>query len=163
MKLYCDGGCIKYNPSTIGGTWAWCLISDQDKMEKYNSGIITPKDLGIVKIGNNLAELYAAYQGLLAMGENWEGTIHTDSQVTWFRITNSHSFSGIPTQLMEDVLNLRKRMKYKAVLVAGHPRKKELQQGYRHRNGLPTSIWNVWCDETCTKESKKLMKSNKTT
>lgn len=155
-ELYCDGGVIGRNPSIIGGTWAWCLIRD-GLVFRSACGVITPEDCkphpGIVT--NNITELYAAVQALEAMGEGWDGIIHTDSSITLQRITEGVSFANVPQSLRIRALAVRRGRKYKTKLLAGHPTKEELVKGKARRNGNPVSIWNCWCDEQCQRLAKE--------
>jgi hypothetical protein len=153
IELFVDGGCIGRNPSPHGGTWAWAYIVD-GKLEKKKSGIVTPLQIGLPVVTNNFTELYAALQAL-DQYPNFDGTLHTDSQVTLFRLLDGESFKGIPQHLRLRCLRLRRGRKWHARLVAGHPTKKELLDGIRQRNGLPASQWNALCDRMCTKRAEE--------
>ncbi len=119
--LFCDGGCIGRNPSTIGGTWAWCLISPQDELLEQSSGIITPEKAKMPKITNNLTELLAAVEALSSVVSQWDGTIYTDSKVTYHRLHGSSAFTGIPLWLRQKTENLRRGRRWKVQLLGGHP------------------------------------------
>ena len=157
-SIFSDGGCSFSNPSKIGGTWCWALV-ENNQVKKSSSGIITPNDLDLPTITNNVSELYAAYQAISSLPPDWYGTLYTDSSVTLHRFTHGHSFNGIPDWLKEEVLKLRKDKNWNVTLVAGHPTKAELLQGFRSRNGLPVSVWNKWCDEECTRLGKSMWSS----
>lgn len=173
--IFCDGGVIGANPSAKGGTWAYCWVSHNGVMLKSESGVVLPDGSTqtnlktanvsyvptLKTISNNLTEFVAALKALESVDEDWSGTLFTDSKVTLHRITNGKSFKGIPEPMVELILAIRRARKYKVVLVAGHPTKKELLQGYRARNKLPTSAHNVWCDETCQKLAKEFMNDQK--
>lgn len=150
-SLYTDGGCIGANPSPIGGAWAWCLVRDGVKVKHDSDIIVAGEDCHPDEITNNYTELYAAVMGLEAMGKNWRGTLYTDSLVTKSRITDGVSFNGIPNSLRSAILDLRRGRRYKVVLLAGHPTRKELAAGVARRNGNPVSKWNVWCDRECNR------------
>lgn len=161
--LFVDGGVIKSNPSKLGGTWAYFLI-ENETIIKQGSGIVTPKDVGLPKVSNNLTELLAAIRGLEAVPDGWDGTIHTDSMVTWYRITNGNSFNGIPKWLIDLTVKLRRNRKWIAKLVKGHPSKKELEQGFHvHKNGTKSIVskWNCACDVECTRLADTLIGKNK--
>ena len=102
-RIYCDGGVISKNPSPLGGTWCWVLVSYENDPEgervDFDCGLILPSDVGLEKITNNLTELYAAHQALVYMPKGFTGLFYTDSKVTWHRITSSYSFNGIPDRL----------------------------------------------------------------
>jgi ribonuclease HI len=143
---------VKKNPSPFGGTWAWVLTEDGKVLDK-DSGKLFPN--GGKPTSNNFSELFAATEALEAMPDNFFGGIlYTDSRITLLRLTTSNSFKGIPDWLRIRTLDLRRNRKWKVVLVAGHPTKIELKQGFRKRNGLPTSKWNQWCDRECTRLAK---------
>lgn len=147
--IYCDGGVIGPNPSPVGGTWAWCWVNEDGEKIKSGSGVVVPQNVGLPRITNNLTELLAGYYALQSVGKDWGGTLHTDSRVTQLRLTVSHKFKGIPENFMNAVLSLRQTRNYKVRLVAGHPTRKELEQGFSNRNRLPVSIHNRWCDREC--------------
>jgi hypothetical protein len=67
-----------------------------------------------------------------------------------YRICQPRHHKSIPESWYTRLVNLKKTRKFQVVLVAGHPTNEELEQGRRERNGLPTSPWNVKCDEECT-------------
>lgn len=56
--LFCDGGVISKNPSTIGGTWAARLVIE-DKPVRHDSGIVFPLDIYGEPVSNNLTEMLA--------------------------------------------------------------------------------------------------------
>lgn len=156
VAAYADGGVVSINPSPIGGTWAYCLIDDQEQIVSSDSGFITPEQIGMETISNNLTEMYAVVKCLEALPPHWPGILHTDSQVTLFRITNGRSFNGLPNDLRLKCLELRRYRKWRGVLVAGHPNRKELREG-KSKRGLPVSKWNVWCDEQCSVQARVLL------
>lgn len=155
-RLFTDGGVIKSNPSEYGGTWAWCLVQDDDIKVEVGSGIILPEEMGVRAVTNNMSELYAAIMGLEAMVEGWCGTLYTDSKVTMYRLMNSDSFKGIPTKLVGRCLKLRRNRKWKIAHIGGHPNRKALQEGVDSR-GLEVSPHNVWCDKECKRVAQKYM------
>lgn len=171
LELYSDGGVVKSNPSKIGGTWAWCLVKDNELIAEA-SGIIQPRDFGVKAITNNQTELLAAIEGMewaeIVNERNcpkpwkWDNFVHpvlfTDSRITQLRLTSSNSFAGIPQALRLRALELRRCNRWRVILVAGHPTKKELAAGFRKRNGLPVSKWNVRCDEACRKAGKSFLR-----
>lgn len=153
-SIFCDGGVVNVNPSPIGGTWAWVAVDGLVSLSKA-SGIITPKEMGLHTISNNLAELYAAVMALEATPE-FAGTLYTDSKITMHRLLESTSFKGIPLPLRKRCVDLRRERKWTICLVAGHPTKEELAVGYSKRNDLPVSPWNVMVDRMCQEAARGL-------
>lgn len=148
--LFSDGGVIGPNPSRLGGTWAWCLIRD-GALIQHGSGLLLPEDVGLPTISNNDTELYAAIRALEVMQPKWNGVLCTDSQVTLHRLNTPSAKHTTPEFLRRRCWELRRALRYTIRLHAGHPTRKELAEGKRQRNGLPTSPWNVWCDKECTR------------
>jgi ribonuclease HI len=157
--LYVDGGVIGKNPSAHGGTFAWCLVQN-NQVKTSGSGIILPVEFeGFQKISNNVSELVAALEGLqatLIIQPEWEGTLWTDSLVTLRRLLGSQSFKGVPVALRTMCLELRRARKWTARLLAGHPSRKMLSSGFNER-GTPVSTWNVWCDKECQRLSRQYL------
>jgi ribonuclease HI len=155
VSVYCDGGVIGRNPSPHGGTWAWLHVSAIGGELDRDSGIVTPKDVGLPTVTNNMTELLAALFAMEAVPEGWSGTIYTDSHVTELRIERRHSSQkpasmvGIPPLLVERVRKARARLgDFKVVLLGGHPTIDEVRMG-RRRDGFPCSAHNVRCDQMC--------------
>lgn len=154
--LYTDGGCIKTNPSALGGTWAWTLVDRRGNRVECDSGVIVPQDFDVAKITNNQMELYAAVMGLEAMRAGWCGMLYTDSQVTLYRLTVSYKFNGISSDLKQRCLRLRANKLWTPLLCGGHPTKQALADGYDHR-GYPVHLANVWCDDECKRNAHKFL------
>lgn len=157
FDIWTDGGVIARNPSTIGGSWAWVMVDTKNnRMVDSDSGIVVP-DEKTDTIKNNFTELYATLKALEAVSPEWDGVLHTDSLVTLYRLTGSNSFTGIPDEIKEWTLKLRKDRRWQVELVAGHATKAEILRGTRKRNGLPTSKWNTWCDVECKRVAAEFM------
>ncbi len=158
IYLFADGGLIGRNPSKLGGTWCWCWVQNGEMIQS-NSGVILPKHIGVDSVTNNVTELFAAVHALNSIPENWNGILHTDSRVTLLRITNgmNQNTPGVPEYLRQELLRLRLTRHWRVVLVAGHPTRVELAQGYRRRNGLLVSRWNVFCDEECQRLAREYL------
>lgn len=157
--LYVDGGCITCNPSPVGGTFAWLLVSSKGRKLEYDSGVIPPGYGGLKKITNNLAELYAALAGLEHVLKEWDGYrgyLWTDSRVTYHRMMYSHSFAGIPDELRKHCLRLRQSGLWVPMLLKGHPTAADLKRGYT-KKGVPVSRYNVFVDEKCQEEADKYL------
>lgn len=154
-ELYTDGGVIGKNPSKLGGVWGWVLV-EADQIIRFGSGIITPADIGEKSITNNLTELLGAVRGLEAMGENWNGVWHTDSQITMFRLIRPSSKHSVPKWLEGRIKALAIHRKWTHQMVGGHATKAELAAGIRKRNGFKTSKWNSWVDKLCNQTKENL-------
>lgn len=150
LNLYCDGGVIGKNPSTKGGTWAWCLVHDS-RIVLHDSGVITPADFGQGTISNNDAELYAALRAL--DNSTKASSLWTDSYVTLCRLTGGGNLNTLPKEIQDWVRAIRKRNRIPIQLLSGHPTKKELLAGIG-KGKRPVSIWNVWCDRKCTEHAR---------
>lgn len=148
QKLFCDGGVIGRNPSKIGGMTAWCLV-EGITLVSWGGGVVTPRQLGVKEITNNITEFLAAVEALRAMEDGWRGVLYTDSEVTLRRIRKGRAGPELPPELLRKLLEEKERLLFTVELVCGHPTKKELAKGFRERNGLPTSEWNLWCDKKC--------------
>lgn len=152
---YCDGGLLDRNPSAIGGTWAYVLISKDDEVVRQGSGTVLVNDeWGMDRITNNFTELLAALKAMEQLPDGWNGTIYTDSLITLRRITGGQSFVGIPVKMKTEVRHQLARLSHRAVLLGGHPTAKELRMG-RTARGYPCSRWNVACDAACNEESER--------
>ena len=154
--FYTDGGCIKKNPSALGGTWSWCLVDKNGKRLDCAAGIITPKDIGLPTVSNNVAELYATLMALESAPKGWAGILYTDSKVTLLRLTTSDKFNGVPLVLRDKCLRLRRWRQWSVVLLGGHPSKSDLEVGYDHR-GLPVSRHNQFCDDRCRSMAERFL------
>ncbi len=147
--IFCDGGVIGRNPSLLGGTFCWIWTDSNNQPMKSGWGVISPEDLGVPKITNNMTELLAAVRALTSVPLDWAGFLYTDSKITRIRLTNGQKFKNIPQCLRQKVLDLRRHRRWKVVQVAGHPTREELISGYRKGTTLPVSIHNVACDLKC--------------
>lgn len=153
--LYADGGVINKNPSALGGTWAWCQIDEYNRMTVSDSGILTPKEVGLVAVTNNVTELFALVSGITHLRENWQGHIFTDSYITIRRVFHRGAMNGVPDWLAretEDAYQKLKHMKLlnKGVLLDGHPTEEQLRTGKGKRGNL-VSEWNRHCDRECNR------------
>lgn len=158
LKLFTDGGVIQKNPSSIGGTWAWCLVLN-DELIRKDYGTIIPTDVvrfPNMLVTNNQTELFAIVQGLSQLQDDDIVEICSDSQISLGRVFSGFKFSNIPWWLFTSLDLQKRRLKrwneFSFRLMNGHPTKKELEVGIGKR-GYPTSKWNVLCDELCNKAS----------
>jgi ribonuclease HI len=159
--LFADGGVISKNPSSIGGTWAFRIIS-KDVVVCERSGVITPLQADLPTITNNLTEMLALVRGLqtLCLTPKWTGVIYSDSQITLGRVFEGWKWTGIPAWLHKEYQSARSGLlcwdEIQHVLLSGHPTKAQLEAG-TGSGGRPVSIHNVWCDKACGEEAKKFM------
>lgn len=160
--LYADGGVINKNPSLLGGTWAYVIVSDNDKVIiKKASGVVTKAEIG-TPVTNNQMEFLAVVRGLANVYDPSElKEVRSDSNVTLGRIFKDWSITNIPDWILEERNQAVKRYKKKGwsnglevkhTLLSGHPTAIQLESGVG-RNGHPVSIWNVWCDKMCNEEA----------
>lgn len=156
IAVYADGGVININPSPHGGTWA-CIFVDLatgpapgGTIILTASGIVTPNDIGLPTVSNNLTELLACVEAMERLPDGWGGVIHTDSYVTLCRLANANpSFSGIPDHLRTRTWTARRRLgRFSVALLDGHPTRAQLAAGIGKR-GNKVSAWNVACDKEC--------------
>jgi ribonuclease HI len=152
--VYADGGVIGPNPSAAGGTWAFCFVDAAGDRLWGASGHVTPAEIGLPAVTNNLTELLALLLALEPLPAGWAGRVFTDSLVTLRRFTpGGKKFAGIPADLVGRVIDARTRLgAYSLTLLGGHPNRAELAAGVR-KDGLPVSAHNVWCDKRCGEEA----------
>ena len=155
--LYCDGGVIGPNPSLLGGTWCYCWVSNGEIL-RHRSGVVTPEDLGIPHVSNNITELYAALKALESVPHDWGGVLFTDNIVTLHRFTMSKKWNGVPDWLRRRVRDRRAGRRYDVGLLCGHPNRAELAAGIGKR-GYPVSKFNVFCDKECTRLARAYKQS----
>lgn len=167
VRLYADGGCVtdpvskQFNPSPIGGTWAWCWVDENDQRINGASGFISVAESQMDKgVTNNLTELLAIVRGLESLPSDWVGTVCSDSKISLGRVFESNRLSEIPAWLIRrlgEVLRNHKMSEIKYILHDGHPTAAQLTAGTGKR-GHPVSIHNVWCDEACQEAGKAALK-----
>ncbi len=152
VSLFADGGCITRNPSTLGGTWAWVAVNAAGVRVAERSGSITPADIGMGVVTNNVTELLAAVEALEAREPGWSGTLATDSGVTFKRLRRPEKagMKGVPVELVARLKAAVKRAGRLTLLhLSGHPTAEQLRAGVG-KHGLPVSVHNVRCDKLCT-------------
>lgn len=167
LEAYCDGGVCGPNPSALGGTWAWCHVlrtgpDDEGYRKTWSAGAITPEEAGLPAITNNLTELIAAVYCLEDLPDGWGGLLHTDSRITLCRVVKKPlgrkpaAMHGIPQWLQDRLHAVKARLgNYTVVLLGGHPTRAELAAGLQ-KDGYPVSVHNVWCDQECGIQSRRL-------
>ncbi|HMV87215.1 MAG TPA: hypothetical protein PLD20_13070 [Blastocatellia bacterium] len=155
--LYCDGGVIQKNPSTIGGTWAWCGVDAEGKRIIERGGVC-PAPRGI-PITNNHTEQIAITLALEAMPDGWSGTVYSDSMVALGRVFQGWRTKNLPANISRRSAEAVARLgKIEFVLLQGHPTKTDLERGIGAKRELPVSIHNVWCDEECGRQAKEYLR-----
>lgn len=157
--LYTDGGVIQKNPSPIGGTWAYCVVSPDGDLLYEDYDVVPAKKLGGMAT-NNQMELLAIIRGLQTITRDSIVHMCSDSQVSLQRVFLGASMSNIP-DWMVDALEIEKSRlalfkKFKYTLLAGHPTKAQLVDGFG-KNHHPVSKWNVWVDGLCHKAADEYM------
>lgn len=159
IALYADGGVIGANPSPIGGTWAWCQVSEAGIRLVASSGVITPAEAGLPAITNNLTELFAILEARESVPYAWTGTIYSDSWVSLQRVFLGARLKNVPPQIVERLQRLQRDGWFSGCswqLLDGHPTRAQLAAGQGKR-GAPVSIHNVWCDEQCARAGRSFV------
>lgn len=153
IALYADGGVILKNPSSIGGTWAWCGV-DAEGVRIIERGGVCP--VNGREITNNHMEQIAITLALEAMPDGWGGIVYSDSQIALGRVFKGWKTKNLPRNISQRSAAALARMgRVEPVLLQGHPTKADLACGTGSRRGFPVSIHNVWCDEKCSQEARK--------
>lgn len=139
-ELYCDGGLMKKNPSSIGGSWAFCGVDSERKLLIAYADIVVCKESQI--ISNNTTETIAICKALELMPIGWDGTIISDSKVALTRTFSNPKFTGCPGNVRIRLKEAFNRLKVKNYIhVAGHPIITELKGefGFDNETNLPLS------------------------
>lgn len=157
-RLYTDGGVIQKNPSPIGGTWAYCLVTikgnlmyedyDVERADRFNGKLVT----------NNQMELLAVIRGLQTLRRDMVVHICSDSEITLGRLFHGYAMENIPEWMLEELAQERSRLtqfkNFKYTLLSGHPTKSQLITG-TGRNSHPVSQWNQRADSLCKLAGKE--------
>lgn len=153
VAVFCDGGVIQKNPSSIGGTWAWCGV-DADGNRIVERGGVCPAPDGRL-ITNNHTEQIAIVKALEFLPDGWSGVCHSDSMVALGRVFLGWATKNLPANIIYRTTAARLRMgQMKFVLLQGHPTKADLKRGIGAKRNLPVSIHNVWCDQEYGRQAK---------
>lgn len=156
IAIYCDGGVILRNPSTIGGTWAWCAVDAEGNRIIERGGVVrAPAGR---EITNNHMEQIAICLALEAMPEGWSGIVHSDSQIALGRIFKGWRTKNLPAGIgLRSAKALARLGKLTSILLQGHPTKADLERGIGAKRNLPVSIHQVWCDKECGRQAQRYL------
>ena len=133
------------------------MLVENGKPIRRDSGIVTPDFLETNEVTNNQSELMAALQALLAQPPGWRGKLHTDSQVTIYRLNGGGTERSMTPVLNRELTFARGHSRCEVSLVGGHPTKIDLEKGFLKRNGAICSKWNAACDARCCALAKWMM------
>jgi len=166
LAVYADGGVIQKNPSTLGGTWAWCHINTdlrvvddvRQAIVESGSGILYPHTRGLEEfVSNNHSEYFALIRGLRELPEGWSGKVYSDSAITLGRFFSGWANKNVPDAWEPHLRKTLARLgKLEPQLLDGHPTRSQLAAGLGKR-GNPCSSFNVWCDHRCGDEAKQFI------
>lgn len=158
VAIYADGGVIKKNPSTIGGTWAWCGVNAAGERVIEKSGVVEATEKRAVS--NNHTEQIAITKALEAMPDGWSGIVYSDSQIALGRVFKGWRENNLPKNISVRSKKAVLRLGHiETVLLQGHPTKEDLKNGIGKKRGFPVSIHNVWCDKACGIEAANYVKT----
>lgn len=151
VALYADGGVVGKNPSTIGGTWAWCGVDAEGNRVVGRGGFVPAT---VRPVTNNHTEQIAITLALEAMPDGWSGTVYSDSMIALGRVFKGWREKNLPRNVSERSAAAVARMgRVETVLLQGHPTKADLAAGVGKKRGYPVSIHNVWCDKECGRQA----------
>ena len=151
--LYTDGGVLDASSSTDGGAYAYCLVNEFDERIVEVARFVTPAELAMPAVTNNLTELLALVRGIAALPNDWAGTVYSDSWVSLQRVFLGAKLNNVPDWLIADVEATRERLKAMQatyVLLDGHPTRAQMAAG-KGKRGAPVSEHNVFCDAACNR------------
>ena len=152
VSVFTDGGCIRQNPSLIGGTYAWCAVDAQGEVVGRSSGVHPASEEE--PITSNVMEFVAAVRALESLPRGWSGKLCSDSQITIGRLCHEWALNNLPRWWIERGGQVLRRLgRIEGVLLAGPPTRMELIKGYG-KGGLPVSLHNVWADQRCREEAQ---------
>lgn len=172
VGVYADGGLLSPNPSPQGGMWAWCHVDALGGRIARASGIMlaydplreAPKAEGetwpiwpLPEVSGNAMELVAMILALEALPPFWSGNVYSDSEVTMARMFRGAPMGNVPREWIARAAEaIHKGGPYTPILLAGHPSRRDLAQGFRDKRAegggsrrYPVSEHNVWCDQAC--------------
>ncbi len=155
VSLFTDGGIIHDGTpggSKIGGGYAYTLVDEQNQRVVEFAKVITPIEVGLPEVTNNLTELLALVRGMMAMPTRQPMVVYSDSWVSLQRVFINAKLNNVPAWLVrelrqvQDIYLVGDYVKY--VLLDGHPTQKHLAAG-KGKRGQPVSEHNRWADMAC--------------
>ena len=156
--LYTDGGVIQKNPSSIGGTWAYCMVKWDGTLLYEDYDVVRPSKFSAGVVTNNQTELLAVIRGLQTVHRDQVIHIYSDSEITLGRLFKGYAMENIPAWMVEELDAEIKRLhlfrKFKYTLLSGHPTKAQLETGIGKR-GHPVSEWNKRADTLCNRVAQE--------
>ena len=157
VAVYAYGGLIASNPSPIAGMWAFCHVDADDWRVREESGILEPRDVGMVPVTNHHTETYALLMALEALPDGWSGRVCSDSKNALRVFFGEGSLAKLPSLWRPRIGAVLRRLgKLEPLRLDGHPTKVQLKAGIGKRGG-PVSQHNVRVDDLCTREGKRFM------
>jgi ribonuclease HI len=157
LHVYSDGGLMKRNPSPYGGAYAWCHVDPATNTRvRSQAAVVLPSHWRMPLLTNNVTELVAAVEGIMACPKGEEVWLFTDNDVTKARLTHARAaMRGVPEDLQIKTDLARRHVELVAVvLVKGHPSSRELMLG-KTKKGQPVSSHNVFVDRECRRVMKE--------
>lgn len=152
IAVYADGGLCLSNPSPYGGSWAYVMVDENQKVFREQSGFMTPQQLEMPVATNNVMELYALVRAILCTSVDASPHFYTDSKVTLLRVFGGSRLANVPAWLLEATEAAQFLLPcfpgFAYTLLQGHPSQIELNGGTGD-TGRPVSIHNARCDELC--------------
>lgn len=162
--VYADGGVVQVNPSPHGGTWAFCYVSQIGGRVFGQAGHVTPDEVELPWVSNNLTEVLALLLAFEGLPKGWTGPAYSDSLNAIRAVQHAGKVTNHvdrrPTWLPDPIWRrlycvVRQLGPIEWTLLGGHPNRKELAAGVR-KDGKPVSGHNVWCDERCKEQAAKV-------
>lgn len=154
IELYCDGGVVGRNPSSLAGTFAWCGVNAKGERVIERGGYV-PAPPGR-PVTNNHTEEIAIVLALEAMPDRWSGLVCSDSMIALGRVFKSWRTRNLPENIKQRAIAAVARLgKIETRLLQGHPTRKDLAVGIGAKRGFPVSVHNCWCDAECNRQAKK--------
>lgn len=157
VAVYSDGGLLRGNPSSVGGTWAWCHVDASDWRVREQSGVIIPADVEGHAVTNHHTEVLALLHGLEALPDGWSGTAYSDSKNALRVFFGEGSLNKLPRAWWPRIGAVLRRLgDMQHIRLDGHPTRAQLAAGVGKRGG-PVSEHNVRVDRLCSEAGQRFM------